>query len=252
MAETLRHQRDTSLGQLEALIRRGREIKNTRAVEAIRAWQQDCAAAINQLSGGSKAHWLARGYSDAFLVRSADGGLVVEADTTEIIDRILGVLAAGVTSLARMDEVDAASAPATPPRRQFEFVHNAELRPVLERAFADSLDALERGELGLALILSCGVIEAVLTDALDHARPQADDASDTRLADWSFETRIAAAERAGLIRGGCARLPPVAREYRDLTDADGELREDAAVSKREARLTSQVLRIILRDLDPGR
>src|ERR1700680_3016059 len=87
MDETLRHQRDTSLGQLEALIRRGREIKDTRAVDAIRGWQQDCAAAINQLSGGSKAHWLARGYSGAFLMRSADGGVVVEADTTEIVDR---------------------------------------------------------------------------------------------------------------------------------------------------------------------
>ena len=262
MDETLRHQRDTSLGQLEALIRRGREIKYTRAVDVMQAWQQDCAAAINQLSGGSKAHWLARGYSGAFLVRSADGGVVVEADTTEIVDRILGVLAAGVTSLSGMDEVEAASSGAAQRPHQFEFVHHPELRPVLEQALANSRDALERGEFGLALILSCGVIEAVLTDALDHARPQAHNApglpavasaeAGTRLADWSFETRIAAAQRAGLIRGGCARLPPVARHYRDLTDADGELREDAPVSEREARLASQVLRVIMRDLDPGR
>ena len=33
------------------------------------------------------------------------------------------------------------------------------------------------------------------------------------MADWSFERRIAAAESAALIRGGCARLPPVARNY---------------------------------------
>src|SRR5256712_5287762 len=109
MDETLRHQRDTSLGQLETLIRRGREIKNTRTVDAIRAWQQDCAAAINQLSGGSKAHWLARAYSGAFLVRSPQGGVVVEADTTEIVDRVLGVLAQGATSLSRMDDVVASA-----------------------------------------------------------------------------------------------------------------------------------------------
>jgi hypothetical protein len=252
MDENLRHQRDTSLGQLEALIRRGRQIKDMRAVDATRAWQQDCAAAINQLSGGSKAHWLARAYSDAFLVRSADGGVVVEADATEIIDRISSVLAQGAASLSRMDDVEAASSGAAPPRRQFEFVHNRELRPVLEQALADSRDALERGEFGLALILSCGVIEAVLTDALDHARPQAHDAPEPRMADWSFETRIAAAERAGLIRGGCARLPPVARKYRDLTDAHGELRADAPVSEREARLARQVLHVVMRDLDPGR
>jgi len=273
MDDELRHQRDTSLGQLEALIRRGREIRGTRSVDATRAWQQDCAAAINQLSGGSKAHWLARAYSGAFLVRSAQGGVVVEADAAEIVDRILDVLAQGSASLSRMDDVAAASSGAAPRPRQFEFVHNAELRPVLERAFADSRDAFDRGEFGLALILSCGVIDAVLTDALGAAgsgqrtassgqqaagseQPAAagstEPSASRQLPAASFETRIAAAERAGLIRGGCARLPPVARNYRDLTDADGELRADAPVSEREARLSGQVLRVVMRDLDPGR
>ena len=73
MDEHLRHQRDSSLAQLEALIRRGRQIRDSRSVEATRAWQQDCAAAVNQLSGGSKAHWLSRAFSGAFLVRPADG-----------------------------------------------------------------------------------------------------------------------------------------------------------------------------------
>jgi hypothetical protein len=251
MNEDLRHQRDTSLGQLDVLIRRGQEIRNTPAADANRAWQRDCAAAINQLSGGSKAHWLARAYSDAFLVRSAEGGVVVEADETEIVSRILAVLAQGATSLSRMEDASDSSG-AAPRPRQFEFVHNADLRPVLERTFDDSRDALERGEFGLALVLSCGVLEAVLTDALDHGRSQAHDVSEEPLADWSFDRRIAAAESAGLIRNGCARLPPVARRYRDLTDGDGELRADANVSEREARLAGQVLRVVMRDLDPGR
>ena len=278
MDESLRHQRDTSLGQLEALIRRGREIRNARSVDATRAWQQDCAAAINQLSGGSKAHWLARAYSGAFMVRSADGAVVVEVDATEIVDRVLDVLAQGASSLSRMDDVEAASSGAAPRPRRFEFVHNAELRPVFEQAFDDSHRALERGQFGLALILSCGVIEAVLTDALQHCGsriaecgfnrsirsavydPQSDQSAVrdpqsemTRLiAGWSFETRIAIAEREGLIRGGCARLPPVARRYRDVTDADGELRQDVTVSDRDARVAGQVLRVVMRDLDPSR
>jgi hypothetical protein len=265
MDENLRHQRDTSLGQLEALIRRGREIRNARSVDATRAWQQDCAAAINQLSGGSKAHWLARAYSGAFLVRAADGGVVVEADSTEIVDRILEVLAQGVTSLSRMDDVEAASTRAAPRPRRFDFVHNAALRPVLEQAFDDSHHALERGEYGLALVLSCGVIEAIITDALQSAirspqsqinpqsavrDPQSEEAR--RVADWSFEARITAAEQDGLIRGGCARLPLVARTYRDLTDDDGELRPGVVVSEREARVAGQVLMVVMRDLDPGR
>ena len=249
MDEHLRHQRDASLRQLEALIGRGHHITNASGMAAIRAWQHDCAAAINQLSGGSKAHWLSRAYSGAFLVRSSDGGMVVEADTAEIVDRILRVLEQGAASLSDMDEVTTASAAAPPPRR-FDFVHNAALRPVLERAFADSRAALERRDFGVALILSCGLIDALLTDALEHARPQAHHAPEGL--DWSFETRIAAAEHAGLIRRGCARLPPVARTYRDLTEADGDLRADAAVAEREARLAGQVLRVVTRDLDPGR
>jgi hypothetical protein len=260
--ENLRRQRNTSLGQLEALIRRGRQIRNTGAVDDTRSWQQDCAAAINQLSGGSKAHWLARAYSAAFLVRSTKaegvGGVVVEVDASEIVDRILGVLAQAAGSLSNMDEVAAASSGAAPVPRRFEFVHSVELRPVLEQAFADSRDAFGRGEFTLALILSCSVIESVLADALDHAgtrRPAASAETHSEPeghAGGSFETRIAAAERAGLIRGGCARLPSVARRYRDLAGPDGEPRGDALVSEREARLAGQVLHVVIRDLDPGR
>jgi hypothetical protein len=249
MDESLRRQRDASLAELELLIGRGRQIRKTPTAEATRAWQQDCAAAINQLSGGSKAHWLARAYSDAFLVRPAGGGAVVEVDAAHIVDRILDVLARGTTSLAHMEEAAASSGAAPSPRR-FEFVHTPELRPVLEKAFADSRGALERGEFGQALVLSCGVLEAVLTDALGHAGAQG--ASAERMADWSFERRIAAAESAGLIRGGCSRLPPVARGYRDLTDAEGELRANPPVSEREARVAGQVLQVVMRDLDPGR
>jgi hypothetical protein len=268
MDESLRHQRDTSLHQLEALIRRGREIRNARSVDATRAWQQDCAAAINQLSGGSKAHWLARAYSGAFMVRSADGAVVVEVDAKEIVDRILDVLAQGASSLARMDEVEAASSGAVPRARGLEFVHNAELRPVVEQALDDSRNAFARNEFALALILSCGLIDALLTDALEHggsrmaeggtdrsiqsAIRDSQSAITHRVNGWSFEKRIAAAERAGLIRGGCARLPTVARTYRDLTDANGELRPDASVSERDARVTGQVLLVVMRDLDPGR
>jgi len=245
MDEELRRQRDVSIRQLEDLIRRGRPLRDARDVAATRAWQQECAAAINQLSGGSKAHWLARAYSDAFLVRRTNGGVVVEADPAEIVDRILDVLAQGAASLSRMDDVAAASSGEGPRPRRFDFVHNAELRPVLERAFDDSRGALDRGEFGLALILSCRIIDALLADALQQA-------AGSGLSAASFQDRIVAAERAGLIRGACARLPPVARTYRDLADGDGELRPGVAVTEREARLAGQVLRVVMRDLNPGR
>src|SRR5262249_35544943 len=163
---------------------------------------------------------------------------------------VLDVLARGAASLAQVD--DAAATPTAAPRpRLFEFVRNAAIRPVLDQAFADSGDAFERGEFALALILSCSVIEALLTDALEHAaRNDRTNEAGSGLAGWSFHARIAEAERVGLVRGGCARLPPIARSYRDLTDADGELRADSTVSERDARIAGQVLRVVMRDLDP--
>jgi len=155
-----------------------------------------------------------------------------------------------------------ASSEAPPPRR-FEFVHNPELRPVLEQAYIDSRRALGEGNYDLALRTSCGILEAIVTDALEQKGLSALAASSApaaqlaegkiaggKIADWSFETRLAVAERAGLIRSGCARLPAVARTYRDDTDADGGPK--ATVSERDARVAGQVLHVVMRDLDPGR
>ena len=94
-----------------------------------------------------------------------------------------------------------------------------------------------------------------MTDALEYkglAALAASGASAGKIADWTFETRLAIAERGGLIRGGCARLPAVARTYRDHTDVDGENGAQTTVSERDARKAGQVLHVIMRDLDPGR
>src|ERR1700726_1842217 len=110
-------------------------------------------------------------------------------------------------------------------RRRFEFVHRPELRPVVEQAYADSRRALEQHEYDVALRISCGVLEAIVTDALEHKGVQAlatVGAPAGKIGDWPFETRLAVAEKAGLIRGGCARLPAIARKYRDLNDSDHE------------------------------
>ena len=181
-------------------------------------------AAVNQLSGGSKAHWLSRAYSQAFLMRSTADRVVEEATVGDIVDRLVDVLVQGVASLAQMGRDAAASAstePASP--RRFEFVHNPALRPVVEQAYAESRRALEQGQYGSALLTSCGILEAIVTDALEHNGFVAVGAGETAavtMAAWSFEARLAAAEKAGLIRGGCARLPPVARTYRNIAAAE--------------------------------
>src|SRR5580704_754485 len=100
MDENLRAQLETYLSHLDGLIRRGRQVLDTlasdpsdpAAMAATRAWQEDCGLTINQLSGGSKSHWLARAFSEAFLMRSADGRAVQGAALTEIVNRLISVL----------------------------------------------------------------------------------------------------------------------------------------------------------------
>ena len=263
MDESLKAQIATYLAHLDGVIRRGRQLghrlatdpSDSSAIAATRAWQEDCGVTINQLSGGSKAHWLARSFSEAFLMRSADGRAVKGAPPAEIVQRLLGVLEEAIGSLSRMEDGTAVSASEAPPPRRFNFVHNPELRPVVEQAYTDGRRALEQGDYDLALLTSCGILEAIVTDALEH-KGLADLATPGmptgKIADWSFETRLAVAESAGLIRSGCARLPAVARRYRDRDDSVNGNGSKPTVSEREARQAGQVLHVVMRDLDPGR
>src|ERR1700730_9026872 len=118
MNESLRGQIDTYLPHLEGLIQRGRRLHaawaadpaSGSALAATRVWQQDCGITVNQLSGGSKAHWLARLFSEAFLVRSAAGSVVDGVAPAEIVNRVAGVLEQAVASLSQMRDGQAGSA----------------------------------------------------------------------------------------------------------------------------------------------
>jgi hypothetical protein len=258
MNDSLQTQIETYLSHLDGLISRGRTLRsvlatdasNESAITATRAWQEECGVTINQLSGGSKAHWLARSFSEAFLLRTAAGSAADGAAPDEIVKRLIKVLEKAVGSLSRTDDGPfiSASPEAESPRR-FDFVHDSELRPIVEQAFAESRRALEQGHYDQALRASCGILEAIVTEALQHKGLNALAASGApagNIADWSFQTRLTVAERAGLIGNGCARLPAVARTYRDQHDGP------AGTSERDARQAAQVLRVVMRDLDPGR
>jgi hypothetical protein len=259
MSESLEGQIKSYASRLDHLIRRGHQVRdalaqdssNPAAIVATRAWQEECGVAINQLSGGSKAHWLARAFSDAFLMRSAKGNATEGAAPQDIVQRLLDVLTQAVAALSREDGGPVMIASADVPPRRFEFVHNPELRQVLEQAFTESRQAMEQGDFDLAMRTTCGILESILTDALEHKGPAdlaVTGAPAGKIADWSFDERIAVAEKVGLIRSGCARLPAVARTYRD-NHANGHT---IAVTERDARISGQVLNVIMRDLNPGR
>ncbi|MFZ1931140.1 MAG: hypothetical protein WAU50_18525 [Candidatus Sulfotelmatobacter sp.] len=264
MDETIQTQVETYLTHLNGLIRRGRELgealatdpADPAAIAAARRWHEDCGVTINQLSGGSKAHWLARSFSEAFLMRSTDGHAVEGAAQTQIVQRLLGVLDLAVATLSQMDDASLTSASSQAPTpHRFDFVHDLELRPVVERAYTDSRRALEQKEYHLALLTSCGILEAIVTDALEHRGLSSlveSGAPAEKISDWSFETRLTVAERVGLIRSGCARLPAIARAYRDSTVENDGIGVKTEVTERDARTAGQVLHVVMRDLDPGR
>jgi hypothetical protein len=263
MDENLQQQIDTFLRQLNGLILRGQQIRDTlkedpsnqSALVANRVWQQDCGVTIHQLSGGSKAHWLARAFSEAFLMRSASGEIIETVAPAGIVERLVNVLERAVASLSQMvsgQGISSASETVITPHR-FEFVHNAALRPILEQAYADSRRALDQGKCSLALVTICGILEAIVTDALefkgisslaDAGIPQGP------IGDWPFETRLEIAESAGLIHAGWRRLPEVARKYRELSDAEGHPKVE--ITDGDARRAGQVLHVVMKDLDPGR
>ncbi len=224
-------------------------------LEVVRAWQRECAATISQLSGGNKAHWLSRAYSDAFLVRlPGTPEAVEEAGVDTLVERIMGVLRDAQASLAGMRQPGSTDRGPAPTSMRFTFVHDLDLRPRLEYAFADAQTALDRGDYGLAVVTWASILEAMITDALEHLMAGEGRAGEVSrsVADWTFDARIQAAEKARLISGGCARLPGIARQYRAQLDQAGELRADVVASARDAKVTGQVLRLIMRDLAPGR
>jgi hypothetical protein len=263
MDDGFRQQIATFEHRLSHLLRDGFDLQRTLSaapgasdLDAMRAWQRECAATISQLSGGSKQHWLSRAYSEAFLLKEPDSATPVidgEAGVGTIVERIIGVLRQAQASLAEMRQSGIPNTDA-PPARRFAFVHDPNLRPRLEQAFVDAQAALDRGAYDLAVVTWASVLEAMVTDALEHHIAAHGGASgvDRVVSDWTFDARIGAAEQARLISLGCARLPAIARRYRELLDADGELRAEVPATERDARVTGQVLRLIMRDLAPGR
>src|SRR5258707_6541866 len=118
MDESLRSQVENYLSHLDGLIRRGRQLRETlrkdpsnkSIIAALRVWQEDCGVTINQLSGGSKAHWLARSFSEAFLMRSTAGTAVAGAAPDANVKRPIHVLEQDVRYLTGTDDVPLPSA----------------------------------------------------------------------------------------------------------------------------------------------
>src|ERR1700752_4523787 len=114
------------LSRLEGLTQRGRKLLNMLGNDPsgastgadIRIWQNECGIVIHELSGGSKAHWLSRAFSEAFLLRSSGGQAVEGASPKEIVRRLLSGLEPAVAPLSQNNEgatIPAWTQPPLPP-----------------------------------------------------------------------------------------------------------------------------------------
>lgn len=235
-----------------------------RLLRTFHTWQMGCGQLVGQLSGGSKAHWLSRAYNQALLVTPDPPATAPrpvgrpappsEVAPRQLVERLLEVLQKARLSLQQLAESHVSSAAMQAvgaQRRHFDFVNDRALQRNLEEAYEERQRALLQGQFALALVLACSVLEAIVTDALRH-RASLSQAAVTALPRWSLERRLTAAEDARLISHGWSRLPPAALAYQSLLDPQGDLRPDASATERDARVASQVLAVIMKDLAPGR
>lgn len=269
MDEALEAQRRSYLTRLDALETRGRALcdllrddpADERKLADTRLWQRDCAVVISDLSGGRKTHWLSRAFSEAFLISvpepapQASTSIATEAPVDVIVSRVIGVLEQAKTSLAEMSDAPQPMPESSARPSRYVFVRNRELQLHLEQADLEAERAFGEHDHALALVGWASVLEALITNALEEAPAESlrvASQSEGPVAAWSFDQRIAVAEKARLVSAACARLPAMARGYRECLDSNGEIKPDMAVAEDEARRVKQVLNVVRRDLSPGR
>jgi hypothetical protein len=269
MDDRLAAQRDAAQRRLHALAVEGRALRDhfrhtsldRLGEERLETWQRACASLVGQLAGGRKSHWLSRAFSDAFLlspVASAHPTLTAppaDIPPEVIVDRILGVIEQADASLAGMGVAAGPAAGGGSQARQtrYDFVNSRELRATLETADLEAQAAFERGDFATALVSWCSALEAIITHALEGPRATSTPSGSIEaLASWSFDRRIEYAQQARLISAGCARLPPIARRYRDALDPVTGAPAVGVVSAAEAQTVRQVLNVIRGDLAGGR
>jgi len=139
----------------------------------------------------------------------------------------------------------------------FSFVSNKKLRESIDRDFAELQLAKKASASKTRLILSGGLVEALLLDALERNKDKALKATaaekDSKgklksLDDWTLSTLINVAAELSLISDGSAKLSGVIRDFRNLVHAGKERRGDYVIGSHEAEAAEAGLSAVIRDL----
>jgi hypothetical protein len=138
-------------------------------------------------------------------------------------------------------------------KRDFSYVNDSEIRKILERDYLEIQRALVSSCWKSVIILSGGVIEAILLDLLQKnlAKAKASSkapASNPDITKWDLADLINVSVDLGLVSGGVEKLSNSVREYRNLIHPGNEIRKKLKFDAEEARIAFEVLGIVCRDL----
>jgi len=137
----------------------------------------------------------------------------------------------------------------------FTYVGSSKLRSLLQRDYRELLRALNSKCWKAAVVLSGGLIEALLMDQLHRVAQTAHTAlsapkKNPDILTWRFIDLINVAVEVGIVSKGAEKLSHSVRDYRNLVHLHKELEDALGADEHEAKIAFNVLNLIDRDLQP--
>jgi hypothetical protein len=149
------------------------------------------------------------------------------------------------------------SEPDKPPSRilttpKFAFVHDSAIKAIVERDY-NELVKIRETALKARFILSGGIIEGLLLDALLQDVPKAMNTSHGRrerrpLEEWGLSALLDTAVESKLISSSAQSFGHSVREYRNLVHPGLEYRSGLTLASEEVEIAERVMDIVIRDL----
>jgi hypothetical protein len=168
---------------------------------------------------------------------------------------LLGIRTYIAMALGRLKgEIDDSSSTPVTEQRDFTFIHDPDLRHILERDFYEIQRAFISQCWKSVIILCGGAIEAILTDLLLANSPQAKTSSKAPskpdITRWDLSDLINVSVELRLVSPGVDKLSHSLREYCNLVHPGNEIRKNLTFDAEEAKIALEVLNMVYRDLKP--
>ena len=139
------------------------------------------------------------------------------------------------------------------PRESFGFVSDPKMREICCRDYVELGEARRVRAHKSTIILSGGLLEALLSDALSREPTKAKSSyrrvyPKKKRVSWTLECLIGVAEDMGIITPGATQLSHTLRDYRNLVHPKKEIRSGYKVQREEAEIAVNMVHIVMRDL----